>query len=148
VQKFVIGALLIAVATARFVVASDAEAIDPRFDGRWIGVETFRHTSGYEAWAGQTPQVTAVIIIAKSGTMVGVVAGFAPGRYLISPKSKGNTIMFNSERRRAKLVLSPDGNTMKEDGAATIAVQHFGNAAPNFGNLLCNVSATFRRVGK
>jgi hypothetical protein len=141
VQKFLIGALLIAVSTVRLAVAAGDEPIDPRFDGRWIGMETFRHTSGYEQWAGQTPQITAVIIIAKSGTMVGVVSGFAPGRYLISPKSKGNTIRFDSERRRAKLVLSADGNTMKEDGAATIAVSHLGN-------LLCNVSATFRRVGK
>ena len=73
--------------------------------------------------------------------MVGVVSGFAPGRYLLSPKSKGNTIMFDSERRRAKLVLSADGNTMKEDGVAAIAVYHLGN-------ILCSVSATFRRVGK
>jgi hypothetical protein len=141
VRKCVVGALLIAATAAQFAIGAGAGPLDPRFDGRWVGVETFQYHSAYEGWAGKTPQMTAVIVIAESGTMVGVVGGFAPGRYLISPKSKGNTIMFDSALRRAKLVLSPDGNTMKEDGNAAVFVPHRGN-------VLCQVMATFRRVGK
>jgi len=143
-RKWIIGALLIAAVTVRFVVASspsDPQGIDPRFDGRWVGVETFRLNNADESWQGGPPQIQAVLVIAKSGTMVGFISGFAPGRYIISPKSKGNAIWFDSERRKAKLTLSADGNTIKEEGNAAIFVHYRGN-------VLTGLSCTFRRIGK
>ena len=143
-QKSVVIALaLLAAVTARFAVAADAEAgpLDPRFDGRWVGIETVTFRNGVESLAGTAPQQKTTLIIADSGKSVGVLSQWAPGRYLLSPKSKDRTIMFDSALRRAKLTLSADGNTIKEDG--NLAVHARGR-----GNILCQVSATFHRSGK
>ena len=132
----IIGALLIAVVTAQSMTGAEPATIDPRFDGKWIGTETFYHNNSMETWAGKTPQVKAILVIADHGKTIGFVAGFAPGKYIISPKSKGNTILFDSALRKAKLTLSADGNTITEDGA--VAINH----------VLCEVNTTFHRYGK
>ena len=137
-KKSLVAALLIV--AAQFAFAEGPGPLDPRFDGKWVGIETFVHHNGFESFSG-APQMKAVIMIADSGTTVGVVEGFAPGRYLISPKSKGNTILFDAPLRRAKLTLSADGNTMKEDGNAAVFVH-------GRGKVLTQLNATFHRVGK
>jgi hypothetical protein len=142
-MKWIIGALLIVAGTTQLAFAAGDEPVgrlNPRFDGRWIGMETFMYNNASESWAGPAPQMKTMIVIADSGRSVGVVSKFAAGRYLISPKSKGNTIRFDSAFRRAKLTLSVDGNTIKEDGNAAIFVPHRGN-------VLTQVSATFHRSG-
>jgi hypothetical protein len=114
--------------------------VDPRFDGRWVGVETFKYNDGHFELEGKAPQISTRIGIADSGQLFGVLAGFAPGRYIISDKSHGNAIMVHSSLRNCKFVLSADGNTLKEDGLVTIYT--------NLGLAGCQVWATFHRVGK
>lgn len=133
---------------------SFAGQLDPRFDGKWAGSETIigyfvREQMGREQKPGQTP---ALIAIADSGKMVGVVLGLTPGRYNVSPKSDGNTLIFdvpaNSNRgvglsigrTDGKLVLSADGNTLTETGHALLP----GTRHP----VNCVIIGTFHRQSK
>ncbi|MGH8101884.1 MAG: hypothetical protein ACREIW_11355 [Chthoniobacterales bacterium] len=132
-----------------FVSVASAGQVDSRFDGKWIGVETFKYRSYASAPRLLTYYLrsTTVIGIADSGTMFGVLSGFAPGRYEVSPKSDGRTLIFQQPnlngpiiylgRKRCALKLSSDGNTLKEEGFAIL----------NRG-LTAEVWATFRRQGK
>jgi hypothetical protein len=140
VHRYIVAAFFF-VATIRFAAAADPGPIDPRFDGRWAAIETVTFHNAMESLAGPAPQIKTTLIIADSGKSLGVLSEFGSGRYLISPKSKDRTIMFDSAFRRAKLTLSADGNTIKEDGNVALYVSGRGNA-------LCQVSATFRRSGK
>ena len=130
------------IVTAQCAVAADAPPIDPRFDGRWVGIEIIEHHNASESLAGPAPQIKTTILIADSGKSVGIISQFASGRYIISSKSKGRTIMFDSALRRAKLTLSADGNTIKEDGNAAV----YGGRLR--GNVLCQCTGTFHRSGK
>jgi hypothetical protein len=119
--------------------------VDPRFDGRWIGIEKYKYGwLHYIYWV----QSTTVIGIADSGKMVGVLSGFATGRYEVSPDSSGRTLIFKQPdidggkhvyigRKRCKLFLSSDGNTLREQG---YAIWRSGSSA--------EVWATFHRQGK
>jgi hypothetical protein len=116
-----------------------AGEIDPRFDGKWVGVENFRLTEPNATW--KTPHVTTVMGIAQSGKMLGVLSGFLPARYLISPKSGGNILIFygghdSDERKYCRLKLSADGNTLDEFGPVI------------FHGFSTQVYGTFHRVGK
>jgi len=113
--------------------------VDARFDGKWVGVENFRLTEPGRSW--KVPQVTTVIGIAQSGKMLGVLSGFLPARYLISPKSGGNILIFygsngSDERKYCRLKLSADGNTLDEFGPVI------------FHGFCAQVYGTFHRVGK
>ena len=131
-----------------------AGQLDHRFDGRWIGTESI---SGYFVYnqlgGGQTPgKVRAVIAIGESGKVLGVLKGLTAGRYTVSPKSDGNTLIFKLEslhsghgrgflgRTDGKLVLSADGNTLTETGHAILA------GWPH--NVNCVIKGTFQRQKK
>lgn len=119
--------------------------VDPRFDGKWIGIEKYKYgRQHYIYWV----QATTVIGIADSGKMVGVLSGFAPGRYQVSLDSSGRTLIFKQPdidggkhvyigRTHCKLSLSSDGNTLKEQGYAIWAP-----------GIPAEVWATFHRQGK
>jgi hypothetical protein len=115
--------------------------VDPRFDGRWMGVEILQSNRGVQTMTGQPVQLTATIGIAESGQLFGVLKGFAPGRYIISNKSQGDTIFVYSWNRSSKFVLSSDGNTVKERGRVSVITK-------NRGLVGCEIWATFHRVGK
>lgn len=89
--------------------------VDPRFDGRWVGTETFQF--GYSGYSGapsagngmasnigmsvsrdvsrQSQTVPAIIGIADHGKTVGITKGFGKGRYeLVPEKSGGNKLEF------------------------------------------------------
>lgn len=131
--------------------AASAGQLNPRFDGTWVGVEDI---SGYfvhnQLGGGQKPgEITAVIAIGDSGKTLGVLKGLTPGRYNVSPKSDGNTLIFKLDslhsghgrgflgRTDGKLVLSPDGNTLTETGNAILP------GWPR--NVYCIIKGTFRR---
>jgi hypothetical protein len=133
-----------------FVSAAPAGEVDPRFDGKWIGVETLKYRVLRYVYYIQS---TTVIGIADSGKMFGVLSGFAPGRYEISPKSSGRTLIFQvpntkedtlvyQGRQHCTLTLSSDGNTVKEYGNAILSPRSHG------ASLSAEVYATFRRQGK
>jgi hypothetical protein len=128
-----------------------AGQVDPRFDGKWVGLEKF----SYRHYSGNTITVRApetVIGIAEHGKLVGVLAGWATGRYAVSPESRGNTLIYRmagtkqssaNGREECKLVLSRDGNTIEETGHATVSLGTKDEATTR-----CQVSATFHRQEK
>src|SRR3984893_8941649 len=123
---------------------ASAGDVDTRFDGKWIGVEIFPLTSKPYSLLSKVPRVTTEIAIAQSGTMLGVLSGFVPGQYPISPKSGGKTLIFHGGngkegRNDCRLELSADGNTFKENGSVVIFVPPRGFAS-------AQVYATFHRV--
>jgi hypothetical protein len=130
-----------------FVSIASAGQVDPRFDGKWVGVEIFRPASSVRVtW--KTPQVKTMIGIAQSGQMLGVLSGFLPGRYSISPKSDGNTLMFYGSngrqgRNECTLKLSADGNTFEEMGRVVVHVH-----SPKGWFVPAQVYGTFHRAGK
>lgn len=131
-----------------------AGQIDPRFDGTWVGVED---VSGYfvhnQLGGGQKPgEFATVIAITDSGKTLGVLKGLTVGRYVVSPKSEGNTLIFKLEslhsghgtgflgRTDGKLVLSPDGNALTETGNAILP------GWPR--NVNCIIKGSFHRRSK
>ena len=134
---------------------SDAGELDPRFDGRWQGVESL---SGYfvrhQPGGTQNPaHIPALIAISDSGQTIGVIKGLTIGRYDVSPKSQGNTHVFKLNdmhpngqkifygRTDGKLILSADGNTLTESSNAIFPGAHQGL-------INCVLKGTFHRVGK
>jgi hypothetical protein len=134
---------------------SVAGELDPRFDGKWQGVESL---SGYfvrhQLDGTQNPaHIPALIAISDSGQTIGVIRGLTTGRYDVSPTSQGNTIVFKLHdmhpngqqvfygRTNGKLVLSPDGNTLTESSNAILPGAHQGL-------INCVLKGTFHRVGK
>src|SRR4051794_32691521 len=87
VQRYIVAAFFLVV-SVRFAATADPGPIDPRFDGRWVGIETVTFHNAMESLAGPAPQIKTTLIIADSGKSLGVLSEFGSGRYLISPKSK------------------------------------------------------------
>jgi hypothetical protein len=132
--------------TNLFVSIASAGEVDARFDGKWIGVEIFPLTTAPYKLLSKVPRVTTVIGIAQSGKMLGVLSGFIPGRYSISPKSGGNILIFSGGngiegRNDCRLKLSADGNTIKESGSVDMSL-HSGVRVST------QVYATFHRVSE
>jgi len=140
--------IVILLLTILFVSMASAGQVDPRFDGKWVGVEIFRLTDPGYTW--KTPQRTTVIGIAQSGKVLAVLSGFVPGLYpQISPKSGGNVLIFEGGngfegRKYCRLKLSPDGNTFEEMGSVVVRV----NVDPWYNYATAQVYGTFHRVGK
>jgi hypothetical protein len=104
--KYFVRALLIVIAIALFAAAADAGSVDPRFDGRWVGFETLQYSNGYESLAGPAPQMKTTILIAESGTMVGVVEGIRSGalHHLAEIEREHDLVRFRSQTRQTNLV--------------------------------------------
>ena len=131
---------------------SIAGQLDPRFDGKWQGIESL---SGYfvrhQLDGSQKPaHIPTVIAIADSGQTLGVLKGLTVGRYEISPKSHGNTLVFKVHqptrgpegsfgRRDGKLVLSADGKTLTATSHAVL---------PGTGPIQCQLKGIFHKVPK
>ena len=143
------------VSTFAMLCASIAGELDPRFDGKWQGVESL---SGYfvrhQLDGSQNPaHIPAFIAISDSGQTMGVIKGLTVGRYDVSSKSHGNTLVFKLNnmhpnglrvfygRTDGKLVLSPDGNTLTETSNATLPGVE--------GSIInCTLKGIFHRAGK
>ncbi len=126
-----------------------AGGVDPRFEGVWVGVETFQVPANFMQ-KGEAPfQKAVVIAIGDAGRLVGVVQGVGVARYQIwEQRTKGNTLAFRSfggpsldvGRHEGILTLSADGNVVTEKGSALVA----GSSHP----VLCQITATLHRQGK
>ena len=133
-----------------------AGTVDTRFNGVWIGTETFV-TEQFEFqvnFISRTIKDDAVIAIDSRN--VGIIRGQYPGRYQLmqaasannkltyTPYGKhgsmrtGQLIIREPGRDWGRLVLSADGNTLTESGAGTIAI---GRTAQ-----LCSFSGVFHRI--
>ena len=86
-------------AASLFASGSFAGDVDPRFDGRWVGTETFQYgTAGFWRTAGGGATLVrfqTVLGISDHGKTVGITKGYAPERYEVVPaKSGGNKLEF------------------------------------------------------
>jgi hypothetical protein len=141
---------------------------DARFDGIWVGVETYviyghAGAGAQEGW-GPVKKPT-VIGIADYGKTFAVGQGFQQGRFEISPSWGKNTLRFSVisgpslygslpswsrlpplarpayyGRTRGELVMSADGNALTETAVAVLL------GRPS--SVTCNISGTFHRQGK
>ena len=131
-----------------------ADQIDPRFDGKWQGVESL---SGYfvlhQLDGSQNPaHIPALIAISDSGQTMGVIRGLTVGRYEVTSKSHGNILVFKLDhmfangvrvfygRTDGRLTLSADGNTLTETSNAILPGTH--------GPINCVLKGIFHRAGK
>lgn len=146
--------LLTLLAASLYASGSFAGEVDPRFDGRWVGTETFEYGSaGFHVGGGShLIRFQTVLGISDHGKTVGITKGYAPGRYEVVPaKSGGNKLEFQmpnngdnfrfSGRQHCTLTLSADGNSIKESGMGIMATGRGGTG------LSTVVWATFHRQG-
>src|SRR5947207_13059706 len=97
--------LLTLLVLSAFVVSG--AAADSRFDGVWVGTEgvTGRDFHGFQHSEPYERKLSAKIVIAQGGTLLGVVEGYGTGRYN-DLKRVGNTIVFQAGNRSGQLTLS------------------------------------------
>ena len=144
-------ALLIAIAVGTQAFAAET---DPRFEGVWKGVETFRVPANLAQVSGAPIQKPTVIAIGDRGRILAVVQGLYPGRYKVlatwSSARRGapsgsrmafttfpNLIRGPLNRGQCELELSGDGKTLIEYGLAGLS----GIPAPVF----CEITGVFHR---
>ena len=119
---------------------------DPRFEGVWVGTETYAsHINAVHHSAFEPARMTAMIAIADGGKTFGVIQGLGPGRYDASPKSDGNKLFFKSVlsgtgRTSCTFVLSPDGNTLTETGFGLYPAKPYA--------IDCEITGTLHRRSK
>jgi hypothetical protein len=132
-----------------------AGEVDPRFEGIWVGVETIHIPAQHAQTGGPTFTRPVVIAIGDSGRIMAVARGIGYGRYEVDGMRSGtNTLCFGvpngtgtpqgqaSEPQRSGgyLRLSPDGNSLTENGAGFV---------PGFPKKVnCAITATLHRQGK
>jgi hypothetical protein len=88
---------------------------------------------------------TASIVIGPGGKEFGVLEGLGPGKYMVSPKSNGNKLVFKAHlsgtgRTSCTFVLSADGSTITETGFGLLPGKPYA--------VECSISGTFHRKGK
>jgi hypothetical protein len=117
---------------------------DPRFDGMWVGVETYTVPHSRSQWGHEPMRVSTVVAISDAGKTLGFLNGISLGRYEVSPKSNGNKLGFKSDvrvgRKNGTLQLSPDGNTLTETAFGILPGTPFA--------VTCDITATFHRQKK
>jgi len=127
------------------VTAVIAGQVDPRFDGKWVGVETFTPEHSGSPIAHPPVPGSTVIVISDSGKALGILQGLSPGRYEVSLGSHGNTLIFRSlyplaGRANGFLTLSPDGETLTETGSGIMPMSPVA--------LNCKIKGSFHRQRK
>jgi hypothetical protein len=137
--------LAITILSAFSLFAAPSAQVDPRFQGVWVGRETYAINNS-ATQQGEPPQyMTATIVIDPPSGMFGVLQGLGPGKYKIADRSKGNKIFFASHlsgtgRTNCTFTLSADGNTLTETGFGLYPCKPYACE--------CNITATLHRKGK
>ena len=137
--------LISAIVLGLGVVGARAGQPDPRFEGVWVGQETYTVYASASQLASQPQHMPATIAIADGGKVFGVIQGLGPGKYETSSSSNGNKLVFKSHltgtgRTSCTFVLSPDGNTITETGFGIL---------PGYGHAVeCSISGTLHRRAK
>jgi hypothetical protein len=119
--------------------------LDPRFEGIWVGTETYQIEASRTQDGRPPHRMEAMIVIDPAGKAFGVLAGLGKGKYEATKNSSGTKLDFNSQRTgsgRHKLtfVLSPDGTTISESGFGTYPCKPYA--------CTCRITGTFHRKGK
>jgi hypothetical protein len=134
---------------------ASASQPDARFYGTWVGVETYvmppTETRYFHHHGEASVKKSAVVVIGDSGQSLTFSQGLLRGRVEISPLWGENTLDFSvrtrpSLRTGGKLVLSPDGNTLRETALALLPERPEGRELNS--KVTCNISGTFHRQGK
>jgi hypothetical protein len=94
---------------------------DPRFEGVWVGMESYGIFNTATQQGQSTRPGPATIVIDPAGMQFGVIGGLGIGKYKLNPRSNGNKIWFEqgrsgTGRNKTTFVLSADGNTITETG--------------------------------
>lgn len=122
-----------------------AGQVDARFDGVWVGQETFKVYSSRTQFPRAPSTQSAVLAISDNGKTFGVLEGHGAGRYEVSSKSKANQLIIHSSghgnwRTRGTFTLSADGKVLTETA--------FGKLPGQPSAVDCNITGTFHRKGK
>lgn len=90
---------------------------DQRLDGVWIGTEKLSLVSARtDCQKPSHETLPAKIAVAQGGSLLAVVEGYAPGRFMNIHWS-GDTLVFEiANKRKGELSLSRDGKTLTEKG--------------------------------
>jgi hypothetical protein len=138
--------LAISLVFALVVSVTRAGTPDPRFEGVWVGPETYTaYYSVSQQGTFEPVHMTALIAIGPGGKTFGVLQGLGPGRYDVSSKSDGSKLMFKSTlsgtgRNNCTFVLSADGNTLTETGFGLLPAKPYA--------ITCNITGTLHRKSK
>jgi hypothetical protein len=132
-----------------------AGEVDPQFEGIWTGVETIHIPAQYTQLGGPTFTRPVVIAIGDSGRIMAVARGIGYGRYKVDAMRSGRHVLCfgvpngtgtpwgqvsEPQRSGGFLRLSPDGNSLTENGAGFI---------PGYPRKVnCDITATLHRQGK
>jgi hypothetical protein len=122
-----------------------AGQVDPRFEGVWVGTESYGIFNTATQAGQSTRPEQAVIVIDPAGMQFGVLAGLGPGKYKLKTRSGGNKIWFEDTRsgtgrNKTTFVLSADGNTITETGFGLYPCLPY--------SCECEIKATLHRRGK
>lgn len=129
-----------------FLLTAQAGTPDPRFEGVWVGNETYTVNLSSTQLAGSEPvRTSAAIVIGPGGKEFGVIEGLGPGKYLTTSRSNGNKLIFASHlsgtgRTSGTFELSADGNTITENGFGLLPGRPYA--------VECSIKGTFHRKAK
>jgi hypothetical protein len=100
------------------VVAASTVRSGQQMDGIWVGTEKLTLSTRTDCPKPTYEQsMSAKIIVAQHGSLLGVANGYAPGRYPNLHWS-GDTLVFEVPNiRKGELRLSSDGKTLIEKGS-------------------------------
>jgi len=118
---------------------------DPRFEGVWVGTESYSVFKSATQDGQSAPSAEVMIVIDPKGMQFGVLSGLGPGKYKLSSGSNGNKIWFSegksgTGRNKTTFVLSADGNTITETGFGLYPCKPYACE--------CELKATLHRRGK
>ena len=127
------------------VAVSLAGELDPRFEGIWVGTETYQIEASKTQTGYSPDRMEATIVIDPKGRAFGVLGGLGKGKYEVTKDSSGPKLNFKSHltgsgRNQLTLILSADGNTITETGFGTYPCKPYA--------CTCTIKATLHRKGK
>ena len=137
--------LCVLTALAAATSISLADDLDPRFEGMWVGMETYSINTSATQQAHPPIRQEATIVVDPKGRMFGVLQGLGRGKYEATKNSSGTKLSFKSHltgsgRNQLTLTLSPDGNTITETGFGTYPCKPYA--------CTCDITGTLHRKGK
>ena len=121
-----------------------AAELDPRFEGVWIGRETYKIEASATQDGRPPRQMEAAIVIDPKSKQFGVIEGLGKGKYEATKDSSGTALKFSSNltgsgRNKLTFDLSADGSTITETGFGTYPCKPYA--------CTCTISGTFHRRG-
>ena len=138
----ILTAIVLFIASA---VVSLAGELDPRFEGVWVGTESYQVEASGTQQGYPAVRMEAMIVIDPKSKAFGVLGGLGKGKYEATKDSSGTKLNFKSHltgtgRNQLTFVLSADGNTITETGFGTYPCKPYA--------CTCRITGTLHRKGK